>query len=87
MNATLNSTAKFFNYNPTYLSTMLHKATGSSFKQLIQTQKMTRAKFLITNSNMPIDDIAHDIGYNNLSFFYKKFFEFYGVKPSEYRKV
>ena len=87
MNTTLNSTAKFFNYNPTYLSTMLHKATGSSFKQLIQTQKMTRAKFLITNSNMPIDDIAHDIGYNNLSFFYKKFFEFYGVKPSEYRKV
>lgn len=86
MSATLNSTAKFFNYNPTYLSTMINKATGSSFKQLIQTQKMARAKFLITNSNMPIDDIAHDIGYNNLSFFYKKFSELYGVKPSEYRK-
>lgn len=86
MNATLNSTARFFNYNPTYLSTMIQKATGSSFKQLIQTQKMARAKFLIINSNIPIDDIAHEVGYNNLSFFYKKFSELYGVKPSEYRK-
>ncbi|MBE7719437.1 MAG: helix-turn-helix domain-containing protein [Lacrimispora celerecrescens] len=47
---------------------------------------MARTKFLIINSNLPIDDLSHEVGYNNLSFFYKKFSELFGFKPGEYRK-
>ncbi|WP_372442192.1 hypothetical protein [Metabacillus bambusae] len=28
--------------------------------------------------------MAHEIGYGNLSFFYKKFHEYFGIKLNEY---
>ncbi|SHR62441.1 transcriptional regulatory protein [Mycobacteroides abscessus subsp. abscessus] len=80
------STAQHFNFHPNYLSTYLKKSTGHSFKDLIQMQRMTRACILLINSNMNIDEIAHEIGYKNLGFFYKKFQELYGLTPHEYRK-
>ena len=86
MTCTLISTASHFNFHPNYLSALIKKSTGKSFKELIQAQKLTRSSILLTNSNMPIYEIASEIGYQNLSFFYKKFKDYYGITPNEYRQ-
>ncbi len=83
---TLASTAEHFNFHPNYLSALLKKSTGRSFKQLILTHRMTRSSLLLSNTDTPVYHIAADIGYDNLSFFYRKFKDYFGVTPNEYRE-
>ncbi|MHC5534575.1 AraC family transcriptional regulator [Priestia megaterium] len=84
---TLVSTAIHFNFNPNYLSTLIKKATGKSFKELIQTEKLKYSSFLLANTDIPVYEIANKTGNGNLSFFYKKFKNYFGVTPQEYRQI
>ncbi|NMA85940.1 MAG: helix-turn-helix domain-containing protein [Tissierellia bacterium] len=40
---------------------------------------------LITHTEIPIYNIAHNVGFSNLGFFYKKFREHFKINPQEYR--
>lgn len=82
---TLESTARFFNMNPNYLTTLLKHHTGYSYKELVQTQRLTRAAQMIRNSDASISEVANSVGYENMSFFYRKFRERYHCSPKEYR--
>lgn len=82
---TLESTAQFFNMNPNYLTTLLKQRTGHSYKELVQHQRISKAAQLLKNTNSSVTEIANTIGYENISFFYKKFKERYGCSPKEYR--
>lgn len=83
---TLEVMAQRFSFHPTYLSTYLRKNTGKTFKELVIAQRMFHACFYLANSEMPIYEIAQEIGYNNLGFFYKRFQEIYQMTPQEYRE-
>lgn len=82
---TLNSTALFFNMNANYLSNLLKKHTGYSFKTLVQQKKIKYSEQLLKNTQLTINEIANLSGYENVSFFYKKFHEQCGCLPGEYR--
>ncbi|EHS57544.1 AraC family transcriptional regulator [Paenibacillus sp. Aloe-11] len=84
--ATLAATAKHFNFHPNYLSAYLRKATGRTFKEMIQIQRLTSAAMLLTNTSLTVNEVANEVGYNNLGFFYKKFTSFFNQTPSDYRK-
>ena len=84
--ATLTSTADHFHFHPNYLSSLIKKTTGKSYKDIIQEHKLKKACSLLKNTDITIEKISSEIGYNNLNFFYKKFKNLYGVTPSEYRK-
>ena len=43
------------------------------------------ARYLLENSQIPVTDIIESVGYDNTSYFYRKFRERYGVSPKEYR--
>ena len=85
LTATLQSTARHFGFHPNYLSACIRKETGRTFKELLILQRMYQASFYLTNTNLPIYEIASKVGYDNLGFFYKKFEEIYKVKPAVYR--
>lgn len=85
--ATLRDTAAYFGFHPNYLSCYIKKALGHSFKELIIQQRMNQACFYLSNTNMPIYEIANKIGYDNLGFFYKKFESLYKMPPSLYRRL
>jgi AraC-like DNA-binding protein/mannose-6-phosphate isomerase-like protein (cupin superfamily) len=85
--ATLEKTAKYFNYHPNYLSRLLKEHTSKNFKQIITEQKLKEAALLLENTDLPIDVICKEIGYENLSFFYKKFKEMFECRPLTYRKL
>ena len=46
-----------------------------------------KAKELILNTNMKINDIAKAVGYIDTSYFYRKFKKYYGVCPSTLREM
>jgi AraC-like DNA-binding protein/mannose-6-phosphate isomerase-like protein (cupin superfamily) len=85
-NSSLAATAEIFSFHPNYLSTLLKKTTGKSFKEIIHEQKLKKACALLKNTNMTVDHIALEVGYNNCSFFYKIFKDAFGVTPFEYRQ-
>ncbi len=85
MTCTLASTATHFNFHPNYLSALIKKTTNKSFKELIQAHKLTKASISLINTDVPIYEISNEIGYDNLSFFYKKFKNYFGITPNEYR--
>ena len=86
MNITLQEAADHFGFNANYFSNYLKKFTGKSFKELIIIKKLSMACYYLTNTEQPIYQISHEIGYENLGFFYKKFQQTYGVLPQEYRE-
>lgn len=68
-----------------YISRLLKKHTGYNFKELIQNRKLQQAAYLLTQTSLSIDAIINAIGYNNSSYFYRKFKEKYTCSPHEYR--
>lgn len=82
---TLTSVAKQFGYHPNYLSALLHKQTGQTFKEIIHKQRLKQAALFLKKTPMSIYGIAEEVGYSNLTYFYKKFREYYGLSPQNYR--
>lgn len=46
----------------------------------------TVATELLTNSLLPVVEIANHVGFNNLSNFNRQFKQYYHTTPSQYRK-
>lgn len=71
---------------PTYaVSRTLKKHTGSNFKELLQTRKLQQAVYYLKQTNLSIDDIMENIGYNNSSYFYNIFKKKYACSPKDFR--
>lgn len=82
---TLLEVAQNFSFHPNYLSRLIRKSTGKSFKQLLQEQKLNKSAYLLKYTSMTVADILSEIGYQNHGFFNKIFKERYGVTPKEYQ--
>ncbi len=85
--ASLNEAATNLGTTNYTLSRVFKKKTGKTFIQELQKKRFNRAYELITSTDITINDIAHQIGYDNLTFFYKKFNEIYGLKPNDLRAL
>lgn len=83
---TLTSVAEFFNMNPNYLSALLKKSIGYSFKELILHHRFAYVTMMLSNTKIPVDEIILAAGYENTTYFYKKFKETYGCSPRQYRE-
>lgn len=82
---TLKTTAIKFGFNPQYLSRVLQKETGSSFKELVDHARLQNAALLLSNTNDSIYSISQQCGWSNQKQFYKKFEAAYGIGPRQYR--
>ncbi|MCD8382503.1 MAG: AraC family transcriptional regulator [Clostridiales bacterium] len=72
---------------PTYsVSRLLKKHMGSNFRELLQSRKLQQAAYLLDNTTLSVDAIMERVGYDNSSYFYRKFRERYGCSPREYRR-
>lgn len=86
LTCTLKSTADAFHMNPNYLSNFIKKHTGKTYKELIQNQRLQLAATLLANTALPVTEVSQQCGYENVSFFYKKFSERFHCSPGEYRR-
>lgn len=85
--ANLSELCSVLGYSPAYTGNVVKKVTGRSFAKYVQEKRCTLAAKLLRETEMPISQIIHYIGYNNESFFREKFKELYGVSPLTYRKT
>lgn len=64
----------------------LKAVSGKSPGQLIQETRLSRASELLRNSGETIAEVMYRCGFDNSSYFAKKFREQFGVSPSEFRE-
>ncbi|EEO6567213.1 helix-turn-helix transcriptional regulator [Listeria monocytogenes] len=82
---TLEQTAQLYNYHPKYLSQLIKRTFGKSFKEIQTDQRLKNAAQFLEFSEQPISEIANLVGMSNITQFYKKFHEKYGLTPADYR--
>lgn len=85
--ASLRGFASTLGYSEKYAGRMIKERLGASFSELLLSYKLQKAARLIEGTDLPIEEIAREAGYNNPSGLYKQFFASYGMTPSAYRKM
>lgn len=83
--ASLGSFAKDIDEDEYTLSRIIKKATGSTFKELLQNKRLNKACELLKNTDISIADISVLIGYDNTSFFHRLFRRKYDCSPRDFR--
>lgn len=83
---TIEELAKEFYMNPTTLKTVFKDVYGTSIAAHIKEHRMEKAAELLKDSELNINEIALQVGYESQSKFTATFKEFYSVTPVEYRK-
>ena len=85
INGSLTDAAKIFHYDLSWLSREILRKTGKTYTQLVQDKRLSQAAFLLKNTNANVIDISLAVGYENVSYFHRKFFERFGMTPRDYR--
>ena len=82
----LKNMADHFSYNPDYIGKLVKKTIGKTLTELVKEKKIKQAEYLLQNTKMSVVNVITEIGYSNVSYFYRQFKEQVGVTPDEYRK-
>lgn len=81
----LTKMAEDMGYEPSYLSATIRQCTAMTYKQMVNEERMRHALVLLQTTDMPAYQIASEVGISNLTQFYKRFREYTGRTPQEYR--
>lgn len=84
---TLNSVSAYIGLNPTYFSSVFKRETEENFLDYLTNVRIEAAKEFLSDNKLSISEIAENIGYSDLKYFYKKFKNISGLSPKEYRKL
>ncbi len=84
--ATLYEISRQLNSSIFQISRFIKSKFGQNFKELLQEKRFKIAERLLKETDLSVSDIINNIGYENNSYFHKKFREIYGVSPANYRK-
>ena len=82
----LTAVAAHFGLSPQYFSSFFRENFGRTFTQHINSLRIEQAARLLRESDLPVMEIGFNVGFDNFSYFIKRFRAVYGVSPSNYRK-
>lgn len=82
----LDTIADSFGINKVYLAKIFKEKFGQSVNEYIRELRIEKAKKLLCQYNICINDIAQQLGFNNPQTFYNTFKRYVGVSPGKYRE-
>jgi len=83
----LQSLAERLQMSPSYLSRYYKDQTGQTLSHYINQIRMEKAKSLLAEGTVSLQEIVDRIGYGSVSGFIRKFKELEGMTPGEYRSM
>ena len=69
------------------LNRRFRQATNHSVISYVQKLRIEQAKHILERKSISFDQLAHSLGYENVSFFRKLFKQHVGLTPKEYRRA
>jgi len=85
--ANLTVLARSVHQSVSNMSRIIKNSTGHTFLELLQRKRFQQAVIFLEDTQMTIAEIMNAVGYENSSFFYRKFKERYGMSPKKYRSA
>jgi two-component system response regulator YesN len=82
---TLIKLAELSYFNPSYLSRLYKQVTGANLSEYIVDARITRAKRLLEDPNLKIQEVADQLGYGTATNFTRSFRKVTHMTPQEYR--
>lgn len=84
---TLNLLEDHFHINSFYISKLFKERLGVNFVEFLHDIRIRHACSLLSSTEMPITDIAAEVGYNSYVTFTRAFIQRKGINASSYRKL
>lgn len=84
-NISLKIIAESLYINATYLGQQFKAAEGISFNDFLLKVRIEKAKELLQHTNLRVYEVAAQVGYQELDWFYKRFKEYTGMSTTKYR--
>ncbi len=83
--SSLEELADKLHFDIAFLSRRIKQLSGHTFTELLQQKRLSRAAFLLKNTNRRVEDIARDVGYENITYFHRLFRARFHLSPRHYR--
>lgn len=83
---TLQATAKQFYLSESYVCRLFKEHAGKSFLEYLHQLRIDSASSLLVGTDMPVTDIAFEVGFESFRTFSRVFRLLRGMAPSEFRK-
>ena len=75
-----------FHYSTEYINKRMKAELGITAHACLANIRLQRAARLLSYSEKPVQELARECGYSDVSLFYKAFHKAYELSPSRYRK-
>lgn len=85
-NITVQHVADYFFLSASHFQRLFKKSTGLSFTQYLQNMRIQKCCELLKSTDIPIYQIANQVGYQDMKFFHALFRKKTGVTPRQYRQ-
>jgi AraC-like DNA-binding protein len=72
--------------SPNYLAHLLKNEVGKTFTDLVTERRMERAQELLANTTMRVAEVAHASGFPDEGYFTRRFRQWFGTTPRQYRE-
>ena len=86
MNVTLDTLSEEFHLSKPYLSKYIKEKAGMTFQEAVRKERMKKARTLLRETDMTVECVAAEVGYENVEHFNRLFKKNYGLTPVQYRK-
>jgi AraC-like DNA-binding protein len=86
---TLNATdvAKLVHMSTNHFHRFFKQRTEQTFTEVVNQLRISKACSLLINSQRPIATISDTCGFNNIANFNRRFLQFKGMRPNEFRQI
>ncbi|MBS2968493.1 helix-turn-helix transcriptional regulator [Metabacillus sp. KIGAM252] len=82
----LQDLSEHFQLTPSYISTIFKEHAGENYKEYLNRFRIEKAKELLADKNMKVNEAARMVGYNNVNTFIRIFKKYVGLSPGQYEK-
>lgn len=84
-NIRLKEVAQAVGYSSAYLTDLVRRLTGKTVNNWIIERRIAEASTLLLETNYSVEQIALDVGYQNINHFYCQFRDYYQNPPRAWR--
>ncbi|MCC6491301.1 MAG: helix-turn-helix domain-containing protein [Candidatus Hydrogenedentes bacterium] len=80
------SVARAARMTPNHFSTLFHKHAGMPFTEFLVRERIALARTLLADPTMPVSEVALRVGFDDPSYFSRRFRQITGKAPNTYRR-
>lgn len=81
----LGDLAAYLNFSTRQTERIIDRLFGMPFTALVNRKRLVMAKLLLKITEQSVEEVASQVGFRDRNYFYRKFSEYFGMTPGNYR--